>query len=185
MMDFAALLDQYGYAAVFVGSLLEGETILLLAGIAAHGGYLSFAAVVALAFCGGTIGDQVLFQLGRRYGNGLLLRSPKLALRTETVARLIERHQTVLIIGVRFMYGLRIVGPFTIGMSDVPLARFALFNMLGAALWAPLVVGAGYLFGHTLGWMIADLGRYEAIALVGVAAIAITAYFVQRRWRRG
>ena len=70
-------------------------------------------------------------------------------------------------------------------MSDVPLARFALFNMLGAALWAPLVVGAGYLFGHTLGWMIADLGRYEAIALVGVAAIAITAYFVQRRWRRG
>jgi membrane protein DedA with SNARE-associated domain len=183
-MDLAALVDQYGYLAVFVGSLLEGETILLLAGIAAHGGYLSFLVVVVVAFCGGTIGDQVLFQLGRRHGTALLVRWPALARRAGLVARLIERHQTALIIGVRFMYGLRLIGPFAIGMSEVTGTRFALLNMLGAAVWAPLVVGAGYLFGHTLSWLIADLGRYEAIALVAVVALAITAYFVRRHRRR-
>ena len=83
------------------------------------------------------------------------------------------------------MYGLRLIGPFAIGMSDVPATRFALLNMLGAATWAPLVVGVGYLFGYTLNWLIADLGRYEAVVLVAVAALAITAYFVRRRWRRG
>lgn len=41
-MPLAELVDQYGYAAVFVGSLLEGETILLLAGIAANAGYYRF-----------------------------------------------------------------------------------------------------------------------------------------------
>lgn len=35
-MPLAELVDSYGYGAVFVGSLLEGETILLLAGIAAR-----------------------------------------------------------------------------------------------------------------------------------------------------
>jgi membrane protein DedA with SNARE-associated domain len=35
------LLTDSGYLVVFVGSLLEGETILLLAGFAAHQGYLS------------------------------------------------------------------------------------------------------------------------------------------------
>ena len=38
-MDLAALVTQYGYAAVAVGCLLEGETVLLLAGFAAHRGY--------------------------------------------------------------------------------------------------------------------------------------------------
>ena len=58
-MSFAQLLTDYGYLAVFAGSLLEGETILVLAGFAAHQGYLSLELTVAIAFVGGTLGDQV------------------------------------------------------------------------------------------------------------------------------
>jgi membrane protein DedA with SNARE-associated domain len=39
------LLIQFGYVAVFLGTFLEGETILALAGLAAANGYLSFAGV--------------------------------------------------------------------------------------------------------------------------------------------
>ena len=35
-MSFADLLADYGYLAVFIGCLLEGETILVLAGFASH-----------------------------------------------------------------------------------------------------------------------------------------------------
>ena len=112
-----------------------------------------------------------IFQVGRRYGVALLRRSPALAARAVPVARLIRRHQASLIVGVRFMYGLRLIGPIAIGMSDVSAARFALLNMLGAALWAPLVTGAGYLFGQTLRWLITDLERYEALALLLIAAV--------------
>ena len=181
-MSLAQLVTQYGYAAVLVGSLLEGETVLLLAGLAAHQGYLSFPLVVALAFCGGTLGDQILFHLGRRHGIALLRRSPTLAARAEPVARLIRRHQVSLIIGVRFMYGLRLIGPLAIGMSDVSATRFALLNMLGAALWAPLVTGVGYLFGQTLRWLITDLEHYEVMALLLIAAVVAAALLV--RWLR-
>jgi membrane protein DedA with SNARE-associated domain len=37
-MNFAALISQYGYFALFAGALLEGETVLILAGFAAHQG---------------------------------------------------------------------------------------------------------------------------------------------------
>ena len=47
-VDLPQLLSQYGYLAVFIGALLEGESILLLAGYAANSGYLSFALVVAM-----------------------------------------------------------------------------------------------------------------------------------------
>jgi len=182
-MVIAHLVDQYGYAAVLVGSLLEGETVLLLAGAAVHQGLMSFPAVVALAFCGGTLGDQMLFLLGRRHGQTLLQRFPGLAQRAVPVERLILRHQSALIVGVRFMYGLRLIGPFAIGMSVVDAGRFALLNMLGAAIWAPLIVGLGYVFGRTVQWLIDGLGQFEAIALGAIVALAVVAYLVQRRRR--
>ena len=181
LADFVA---HYGYAAVLLGSLLEGETVLLLAGIAVHQGLLSFPVVVLLAFVGGTIGDQVLFRLGRRYGMNLLARSPSMVARAALVHRQIERHQNALIVGVRFMYGLRLVGPFVIGMSDVSTARFALLNILGAAIWAPLVVGVGYLFGETIGWLITDLGHYEGLGLLLVVAVAALVIVIRLRRKR-
>lgn len=35
-MDINHLISQYGYAALIVGSMAEGETITLLGGVAAH-----------------------------------------------------------------------------------------------------------------------------------------------------
>lgn len=182
-MSLAELVTQYGYATVFVGSVLEGETVLLLAGLAVHQGLLSFPGVVGLAFIGGSLGDQVLFRLGRRWGIHLLRRSPSLAQRVDRLELLIARHQTPLIIGVRFMYGLRLIGPFVIGTSRVSATRFAILNLIGAAIWAPIIVGIGYLFGHTFRWLIDDLGRYEQLALLGVIVLALVSWGV-RSWDR-
>ena len=179
-MTLADVVAQYGYIAVFAGSVLEGETVLLLAGAAAQKGYLNVVAVVCLAFVGGTLGDQILFAIGRRHGLALLRRYPKLAAKAAPVTEAIRRNQNLLIVSVRFMYGVRLVGPFVIGMSDVPARRFLPLNLLGAAIWAPLVVSVGYLFGHTLDWLLADIARFEALGLVVLVA-GVAAFFVWRR----
>ena len=49
-----------------VGSVLEGETLLVLAGLAARRGYLSLQWVVVVAATGAFIGDQICFFVGRR-----------------------------------------------------------------------------------------------------------------------
>ena len=181
-MLLTQLLSQYGYLAVFVGSVLEGETVLVLAGFAAHQGYLSFPLVVTLAFCGGTLGDQIFFLLGRYYGTPLLSRFPSLSVRAQPVNQLIQRYHAGLIVGVRFMYGLRIVGPISIGMSDVGAWRFVLFNLLGAAVWAMLIAGAGFLFGQPLQWLFTDIKQYEKMALFLTIVTAVVFGLV--RWMR-
>jgi len=182
-MTFAQALSDYGYVAVIVGTLLEGESILLLAGFAAHQGYLSLPLVLACAFCGGTLGDQIAFFAGRRYGRLLLARFPSLAIHRRRIIRLIYRHQIPLILGVRFLYGMRIAGPVLIGSSRVPPWRFSLLNMMGAAIWAILVGGAGYLFGHTLDRLFAGAKSYEHTAFLVLAGAVLL--FAAGRWLYG
>lgn len=183
-MTLVDVVADYGYLAVFAGSLLEGETILLLAGAACQQGLLSFPVVVALAFVAGTLGDQILFAVGRRYGVALLRRYPRFEARAAKAQGLIRRHQNALIVGVRFMYGLRLIGPVAIGMSAVPAQRFLWLNLLGAAVWAPLVVGVGYLFGHTLDWLFKGIERFEMLGLGALAAGACALLLVRAGRRR-
>lgn len=73
-MDINNLISQYGYAALVIGSMAEGETITLLGGVAAHQGLLKFWLVVISVALGGMIGDQLLYLLGRRFGGRILRR---------------------------------------------------------------------------------------------------------------
>ncbi|GFK95544.1 Inner membrane protein YohD [Fundidesulfovibrio magnetotacticus] len=178
------LLAQYGYLAVFLGSVVEGESILLLAGFAAHQGYLDFWAVAALACLGGSLGDQAFFLLGRRYGQAMLDRFPRLKVHAATVDRLVARYRAGVIVMVRFLYGLRVAGPVALGMGDTPLGTFAAFNLLGAAVWALLVSGAGYVFGHALNLILEDARRWEEAALVLLALFAVGLWFGRRGFMR-
>lgn len=184
MVTLPQLLADYGYVAVFVGSLLEGETILVLAGFAAHQGYLSLPWVVVVAFTGGALGDQVFFFIGRHWGNALLRRLPRLDRNAQRVRELLMRHHSGLIIGVRFMYGLRIVGPIVIGMSEVPATRFLALNLIGAAIWSVVIAGAGFVFGHTLQMLLVQADRYEGLAVGVLVLVALLIGAIHRCCRR-
>lgn len=182
-MSLTALLQHYGYIAVFVGTFLEGETILVMAGFAAHSGYLTPHGVIAAATVGSFLGDQLYFFLGRRYGPAVLLRFPSLQPRAEKMRVLLAHYHLPLILGVRFLYGLRTVGPMVIGMSDIKWLRFFTLNLAGAALWATVITAAGYLFGHALELVLADVRYYEEALLVLIAAAGIVGWIVYR-WRQ-
>src|SRR5437763_2384634 len=89
-VDLPALIQAYGYPLTFAGALFEGETVLTLAGLAAHRGHLHWPLLWLLAAAGGTTGDIVYFALGRRYGAELLTRWPSFAPAVERVHRLVE-----------------------------------------------------------------------------------------------
>ena len=173
-----ALLDNYGYIAVLLGALLEGETILVMAGFAAHRGLLDLATVILIAAAGGFLGDQIFFTLGRYHGRQMLARFPSIQKRAARVDDLIGRHSSWLIIGVRFLYGMRVAGPVLIGMSGVSHLRFAILNLIGALLWSSVVAGAGYLFGHAVTMVMHDARRYELALLAVIAAAGLFLWVV-------
>src|SRR5699024_3932015 len=98
-MDLNTLISQYGYAALVIGSLAEGETVTLLGGVAAHQGLLKFPLVVLSVALGGMIGDQVLYLCGRRFGGKLLRRFSKHQDKIERAQKLIQRHPYLFVIG--------------------------------------------------------------------------------------
>lgn len=177
-MDLPGLIDSYGYLAVFVGAFLEGETILALAGLAAYRGYLDFTKVVVLAMFAGFLGDQFYFFLGRYKGQQILARFPHARERAHKFDAMLARWHAPLIVGIRFMYGFRILGPVMLGMGRVPSWKFVVYNFIGAAIWAPLIAGLGYAFGTVIESVLDDMKRFEMWAFAGLLAIGLTAFLV-------
>jgi len=171
-MELHALIATYGYWALALGCLLEGETLLLLAGFAASRGHLDILAVLGIAAAAGFVGDQAFFWLGRTHGPAVLARFPSVAQKSERVFRLIARYQAWVIVGVRFAYGLRIAGPIIIGTSQISPLKFAIFNAIGALIWAPLIGGIGFLFGEAASAVLGELHDIELWLLLGLAAAA-------------
>ncbi len=170
-MDLEAFISSYGYAAVAIGTFLEGETILALAGFAAHRGYLQLPWVIVSAFLGTLLGDQLFYYMGRYKGQSILDKHPGWKTKADKIFRLLEKHQTLLIIGFRFLYGLRSITPTLIGLSKVAPTKFLVLNILGAAIWAISIGTLGYFFGQTLELVIADIKHYEV--LVGFIFVVI------------
>jgi membrane protein DedA with SNARE-associated domain len=184
-IEFAPLVTEYGYPATLVGAVFEGETVLILAGLLAHRGMLHLPLLIALGALGGAVGDIVYFTIGRRYGSQLLERFPKFAPAAERVHALIERFPVLAVFGIRFLYGLRTVGPAVIGTSAIAWPRFLLLNAFGALVWSACWVGVGYglgeaayrLLGHVM-----HIGREFFIASA-VVALAVTVVLRIRRRR--
>ncbi len=178
----AALVAKYGYAATVLGTMFEGESALLLAGIAADRGLLSLPLVVVAGAAGAIAADNVFFALGRRYGTVLVARYPRFRRPAVRVRGLIARFPNTAVIGVRFLYGMRTVGPVVIGAARMPALRFLSLDVLAALLWSACWSAAGYVAGAAISRFLADVTVTERWLLAGaVAAIAGVLFVVRRR----
>ncbi|EBA5069920.1 DedA family protein [Salmonella enterica subsp. enterica serovar Moero] len=184
-MDINTLITHYGYAALVIGSMAEGETVTLLGGIAAHQGLLKFPLVAAAVALGGMMGDQLLYLLGRCYGGKILRRFPRYHTKIRRAQKMIQRHPYLFVIGTRFMYGFRVVGPLLIGASRLPPKIFLPLNIIGALVWALLFTTLGYLGGEVIAPWLHDLDQHLRHGVWLILAIVLV---VGVRWwlkRRG
>ncbi|HTQ78052.1 MAG TPA: DedA family protein [Burkholderiales bacterium] len=180
-MDLAQLVEDYGYWAVLAGTLLEGETVLLLAGFAAYQGLLDIQSVIGVAVLGGFLGDQVFFFAGRRYGERLLARFPRYAGPAARAKALLARYHLPVILGIRFMYGLRAILPFSIGTTQIGVLRFQTLNLIGAVLWACAVTGIGFLLGDAAEAILGRLEHLEGLLFLVLAAAGLAFWWLTRR----
>ena len=167
-------IRNFGYAAIFIGTFIEGETVLVVGGFLAHRTYLELPWVIASAFFGTLCGDQMYYYLGRIKGIDFLQKRPRWKRKSARVRRLLRRHQTLVVLGFRFLYGVRTVVPFLIGASKVPPLRFIVLNAIGALVWASVVGVAGYFLGQTVALFLADVQRYELwiLGILGAGGLA-------------
>jgi membrane protein DedA with SNARE-associated domain len=170
-VDLTALLSTYGYLALFIGTFLEGETILILAGFAAYNGHLSLPLCIAAAFAGSFAGDQTAFYVGRYNKRFLETRLKKWECRIEKVHHLLEKHQVLVLISFRFFYGFRNITPFAVGTTNISPLRFFSLNAIGAAIWAVAFGVGGYYLGDMLERFLQEAKWWVAGGLFGILAV--------------
>ncbi len=177
------LITTYGYWALLIITFFEGETIVVVGGIAAHQGYLQLPLVMASAAIGTFLGDQLYFHIGHRIGPALFERRPSWRVGAERLYRLLNRHETLLVLTFRFLYGLRTIASFVFGAARMSRTRFLVLNAAGALLWAVVIAYGGFLFGPLFLRVFNGFEHYflEILAVLIVLAAGLVGF---RMWRR-
>lgn len=167
-----------GYIALFIGAVFEGEMVLISAGVAVQQGYLSLVPVIMTAWLGCITGDHLFYVLGRYGGKRILATRPRISNRVQEVFGMIERKRTPLILGLRFVYGFRMIMPFTLGAAGVRMGLFFFLDVCSGFVWSCIFSLVGYSFGMTLPNVFN--GSFEKIAAGAVVVSAIVVFVLVR-----
>lgn len=180
-MDLNYLLDlvrQHGdiiYAFVFAYAASHALLMALFAGYAAHMGVLDLTKTLILCCAGSFAGDVLRFWLARRYGDRLLSNYPRVARGAETVKKMVDRHALWMPLVHRYPHGVRGLGGFAYGLSQMTWPFFMTLNLAGAVLWSVSVVLTGYAFGSVsdkvLGDAVSGLSLASLVLFLGLSWI--------------
>lgn len=169
-------LEIHGYWVLFLGTFLEGEAILIMAGFLAFQGYLQISGVILTAFAGSFLGDQFYFYLGRIKGRSLLKRFHVIARKFRQALRLIEKYGILVAFISRFTYGFRIVLPIILGITSLAPRTFFLINLASALAWSILFSLAGFVFGKSAALFLDDVGKYEHYLILVLMGFIMAAW---------
>jgi len=174
-MTTEALLERFGYLAVFVGTFLEGEAILVMAGFFAERGYLNILTVGFVGFLGAYIGHLFWFWLGRAHGIKLMDRFPRMKQHFGKSIRMFERYGAAAIIITQWIYGLRITCAVIVGISRISILKFLIYQAISCLIWTAIITALGFYFGAAIDRV---LGRAEHVEKWGLAVIIVIALVV-------
>ncbi len=194
--EWAELIHAWGYWLMAFGAIIEGETFLVIGGIAAASDLLHLPGLIALAIVGCLIHDSFFFYFGRYGGRKFIDKRPKWQAKIARVTQLLEKYDFWLIIAFRFAYGLRTIIPFSLGLSRISNLKFFLFDLLGAIIWSCVFIIGGYYFGHGLvllmhelsidhfvktHWLAFSIGIIVFVFAVWLVVLAVQKYRKQKR----
>lgn len=156
---------------------LPGDSLLFAAGALVHKGVFNLWLVSLVLFTAAVLGDAVNYHVGKFLGPKLAagkrvrLINPKHLARTH---EFFEKYGGKTIVLARFVPIVRTFAPFVAGMGEMNYGRFLFYNVIGAAMWTIICVGAGYIFGG-----IPFVEKNFELVLVGIIVVSCVPMVVE------
>lgn len=164
--------DLLPYSGVLLAATIEGEiAYIAAAALVAHGQLNAFGVLVSGAL-GAALGDQFYFYVFRGRLPRWMSRYPALQRKAAPLVARVRRHDSLMVLLIRFAPGLRIALAAACASADVPPRKFSLLNLLSAFVWALALLllvgwfGPAYLarFG---------LGGWKGAVAIGIAVLGV------------
>jgi membrane protein DedA with SNARE-associated domain len=124
------------YLGIVAAAMVEGEITYVAASALVAEGRLNALAVILAGAAGAAMGDQFYFYLLRHRLTRWVGRFPAIGRRTQRLTGVVKRHQTAMVLLIRFAPGLRIALAASCAYLDVNPLRFSLLNAAAALVWA-------------------------------------------------
>lgn len=170
-------------SAALVGLVIPGEAALLVGGFAASQGRVSLPILIVAATVSAIVGDSIGYELGRHLGPRVRVTKVGQWVGedrwTKAEGFIARRGGPAVLLG-RWVGLLRALVPGVAGMTRMPYPRFLVWNVLGAMVWAPAVVSAGYFAGSSFKRVERWFGR--ASLLILAVALSAAGLWVAARW---
>ena len=187
-------IEQYGLWLVFANVLalqcglpVPAYPTLIVVGALTARGDVTAAQVIGVATVASLIADFAWYFAGARHGRRVLRLMCRLSLSPDSCVRqtenIYERWGAPSLVVAKFVPGFAAVATSMAGMVRTPLARFALFDAIGAGVWSGLAVALGWVFRDAVNEILAVFaaaGRWGVIALVVALALFIAVKALQR-----
>lgn len=173
--------------SIFIGLIVPGDTIVVVAATAVDGPieYFGLAlAVIIGALCGESIG----FLLGRFFGPHI--RGSRLGRRLgeknwSRAENYIDRRGGVAVFISRFLPVLHALVPVTVGMSTMSYRRFMTWTIPASVLWSFAYVSVGTFAAGSFEALL-DRLHYAGYLFVGIVLVfAIAAFIAKKLIERG
>jgi membrane protein DedA with SNARE-associated domain/membrane-associated phospholipid phosphatase len=184
---YIILLMTFLETSAFLGLLVPGESVVVIAGLLASKGVLELGDVIWAASLGAIMGDTLGYFIGHRFGEGFFLKYGRYFFFKQeylTEARgFFDKHGGKTVFFGRFMAWLRSFAPVVAGISKMRYSKFLGFNAAGGIAWAAIFSVLGYFLGNSWEIIRGYLGRLGFLAFIAGMAF-LYAYFLFTKKRR-
>jgi len=171
------LIDQYGYLAIFLSTVIEGEVVVLAAAALAANGFLQPHWVIATTAAGAFVGHILLFALGRWKGMQLIESFPFLRRHYPVANKIMDDYANWSVFIFQYLYGTRIISAILFGCSTISASRFFLLQSINCIIWAFIAYFAGHMIGILAMQIFDMIGLYGLLAVIVVSgAVALKLY---------
>jgi membrane-associated protein len=161
----------FAESGLLVGFLFPGDSLLILAGVAAAAGKLQILPLIILVFLAAFLGDQVGYWTGKKFGKAIFSRKNSRFFHPGYVTQsedFFAKHGHKTIILARFVPIVRTFTPILAGVGSMHYKTFITYNFIGALLWGVGVTSLGYIVGKSIP---ADILEKYIYAFVGVIIV--------------
>ena len=168
-----SLYDGCGLLATYLGTLLEGEILLLTSILSAKLGLFNYYWGMVAAFFGAYTKAWIKFLIARKHGNKLLDKKPKLKAKLDKSSVWFDKKPFWFLSVYKLMYGMTTVIILLAGLRQISYLRFGIHAAIAVALWVAVVGGFGYFCAEAMMENINKISEYKwyiigAMILIGL-----------------